>query len=94
MYRSVILTSGTMSPLDIYPKILDFKPYTNKSIDIELTRNSIYPLIITKGSDYMQLSSEYDQRNNQEITRNYGQLIIDLCTFVPDGVVCFFPSYQ
>lgn len=40
-----------MSPLDIYPKILNFTPYTNKSIDIELTRNSISPIIITKGED-------------------------------------------
>lgn len=46
-YASVILTSGTMSPLDIYPKILNFKPFTIKSIDIELTRNSISPIIVT-----------------------------------------------
>jgi len=48
-FKSVILTSGTMSPLDIYPKILNFTPYVIKSIDIELTRNSIQPLIATKG---------------------------------------------
>ncbi len=51
-YPSVILTSGTMSPLEIYPKMLDFKPYLCKSIDIELSRNSISPLIITKGIDF------------------------------------------
>ena len=50
-FRSVILTSGTMSPLDIYPKILDFVPFVNKSIDIELSRNSINPIFITKGED-------------------------------------------
>ena len=40
-----------MSPLDIYPKILDFVPFVNKSIDIELSRNSINPIFITKGED-------------------------------------------
>ena len=40
-FQSVILTSGTMSPLDMYPKMLDFKPVVCCSIDIDLARNSI-----------------------------------------------------
>ncbi|EAS01088.2 DNA repair helicase (macronuclear) [Tetrahymena thermophila SB210] len=93
-FKSVILTSGTMSPLDIYPKILNFNPYTVKSIDIELTRNSIQPLIATKGIDFTQLSSEYEARANMTVTRSYGSLLIDLSKFVPDGIVAFFPSYM
>ena len=50
-FKAVVLTSGTMSPLEIYPKILDFKPTVLKSIDIELTRNSINPIFITRGID-------------------------------------------
>lgn len=34
MFKSVILTSGTMSPMEMYPKILDFKPLLMQSIDI------------------------------------------------------------
>lgn len=26
--------------------------------------------------------------------RNYGNLLIELCGIVPDGIVCFFPSYK
>ena len=40
-FQSVVLTSGTMSPLEMYPKILDFKPIVCTSIDIDLVRNSI-----------------------------------------------------
>lgn len=93
-FKTVILTSGTMSPLEIYPKILNFKPFLNISIEIELSRNSIQPIIITKGIDYSWLSSEYDSRNNREISKSYGRLLIDLSSFVPDGIVCFFPSYM
>jgi len=50
-FHSVILTSGTMSPMEIYPKILDFKPLISKSIDISLSRNSIQPLIVNRGTD-------------------------------------------
>lgn len=83
-----------MSPLEIYPKMLNFKPLVNKSIEIELSRNSICPIIPTKGIDYSPLSSEYESRNNREITRSYGQMLIEMCGFVPDGIVCFFPSYS
>ena len=49
--QSVVLTSGTMSPLDIYPRILDFKPVVCTSIDIDLVRNSISPIIVTMAED-------------------------------------------
>ena len=50
-FQSVVLTSGTMSPLDIYPRILDFKPVVCTSIDIDLVRNSISPIIVTMAED-------------------------------------------
>jgi len=40
-----------MSPLDIYPRILDFKPVVCTSIDIDLVRNSISPIIVTMAED-------------------------------------------
>jgi DNA excision repair protein ERCC-2 len=27
------------------------------------------------------------------VVRNYGQLLVEIATIVPDGVVCFFTSY-
>jgi DNA excision repair protein ERCC-2 len=40
-YRNVILTSGTISPIEMYPKILDFTPKVMKAFDIVLPRNAI-----------------------------------------------------
>jgi DNA excision repair protein ERCC-2 len=31
--------------------------------------------------------------NSSAVIRNYGNLLVDLATVVPDGVVCFFTSY-
>jgi DNA excision repair protein ERCC-2 len=31
---------------------------------------------------------------NQINFRNYGNLLIETCSIVPDGIVCFFPSYR
>lgn len=49
-YKSVILTSGTLSPLDIYPKILGFTPIVSKSFPMTLSRKCIAPVIVTRSS--------------------------------------------
>ncbi|KAM0681669.1 TFIIH/NER complex ATP-dependent 5'-3' DNA helicase subunit [Glugoides intestinalis] len=54
-FRNVIITSGTLSPIEMYPKILNFIPLNILEIGATLDRNSICPLIITKGSDQVIL---------------------------------------
>jgi len=92
-FKSVILTSGTMSPMEMYTKILDFQPMFMKSFDITL-RNCISPLIITRGHDHGELSSQFATRNDNEVMRNYGRLLIEFSAITPDGIICFFPSYR
>jgi DNA excision repair protein ERCC-2 len=50
-FQSIILTSGTISPLFLYPKLLGFNPVIVKSLPMSLDRNCICPLIIVKGAD-------------------------------------------
>ncbi|OWK16312.1 ERCC2 [Cervus elaphus hippelaphus] len=45
-FQSVIITSGTLSPLDIYPKILDFHPVTMATFTMTLARVCLCPMII------------------------------------------------
>jgi DNA excision repair protein ERCC-2 len=40
----VVITSGTLSPLDMYPKILDFQPVVVSSLPMTLTRNCLCPM--------------------------------------------------
>eukprot|EP01071_Lankesteria_metandrocarpae_P012565 Lankesteria_metandrocarpae@DN6040_c0_g1_i1.p1 len=93
-FQSVVLTSGTISPLFLYPKLLNFEPVITQSFPMSLDRNCICPLIVAKGADQVLLSSKFDLRNDVAVVRNYGALVIDLCKTVPDGVVCFFTSYS
>lgn len=93
-FPSVVLTSGTISPLEMYPKLLNFKPIVIRSIDIELSRNSIAPMIIGSTSDQTPITSEYKFRNDKSVTRNFAELLISLSDIVPDGILCFFPSYM
>jgi DNA excision repair protein ERCC-2 len=92
-FNNVIITSGTLSPLEMYPKILNFKPVVMHSFNMTLSRNSFSPVIITRGSDQVAMTSKFDVRNDLSVVRNYGILLADLSRIVPDGLVCFFPSY-
>lgn len=92
-FSSVIITSGTISPLDMYPKMLNFDTVIQQSYSMTLDRRSFLPMIITKGSDQVAISSRFEIRNDPSVVRNYGTILIEFSKITPDGLVVFFPSY-
>ncbi|ODV68265.1 putative transcription initiation factor TFIIH subunit [Hyphopichia burtonii NRRL Y-1933] len=92
-FSSVIITSGTISPLDMYPKMLDFETVIQESYSMTLARRSFLPMIVTKGSDQVSISSRFEIRNDPSVVRNYGSLLVEFSKATPDGMVVFFPSY-
>ncbi|CDK29695.1 unnamed protein product [Kuraishia capsulata CBS 1993] len=92
-FSSVIITSGTISPLDMYPRMLNFETVVQESYTMTLARRSFLPMIVTKGSDQVAISSRFEIRNDPSIVRNYGSLLIEFAKTTPDGMVVFFPSY-
>ncbi len=56
-FQSVVITSGTLSPLEMYPKILDFQPALMISLTMTLARQCILPLV-----------REFDWINENEYT--------------------------
>lgn len=92
-FSSVIITSGTISPLDMYPRMLNFQTTLQKSYAMTLTKKSFLPMIITKGSDQVAISSRFEIRNDPSIVRNYGSMLVEFAKITPDGMVVFFPSY-
>lgn len=92
-FQTVVITSGTLSPLDMYPKILDFHPVIMSSFTMTLARPCLLPMIVSKGNDQVAISSRFETREDVAVVRNYGQLLVEIATVVPDGVVCFFTSY-
>ena len=92
-FSSVIITSGTISPLEMYPNLLGFSAIVEESYAMTLARRSFLPMIVTRGSDQGQISSGFQTRNDPGNIRNYGNLLIEFSKLTPDGVVVFFPSY-
>jgi len=93
-FRSVIITSGTLSPLNFYPKLLNFQPVLSHRFPMTLQRACVCPLVVTRGSDQLPISTRYEVRNDPAVIRNYGYLLLEIIPHVPDGIVCFFPSYR
>jgi DNA excision repair protein ERCC-2 len=92
-FSSVIITSGTLSPLEMYPKMLDFPTVVQESYPMTLARRSFLPMIVTRGSDQVAISSSFQVRNEPSVVRNYGNLLTEFSRITPDGMVVFFPSY-
>ncbi|KAJ5204682.1 uncharacterized protein N7498_005561 [Penicillium cinerascens] len=92
-FSSVIITSGTLSPLEMYPKMLGFTAVMQESYSMTLARRSFLPMIVTRGSDQAQVSSSFGIRNDPGVVRNYGTLVTEFARITPDGIVVFFPSY-
>lgn len=92
-FQSVVITSGTLSPMDMYPKILDFDPVVMSSFTMTLARPCLLPMIVSRGNDQVAISSKFETREDTAVIRNYGQLLVEAAKSVPDGIVCFFTSY-
>ncbi|CAH8528978.1 unnamed protein product [Dicrocoelium dendriticum] len=93
-FVSVIITSGTLSPLDMYPRILDFHSVNSASFTMTLARSCVLPMIISKGNDQVPMTTRFESRDDTAVVRNYGHLLAQLSSVVPDGIVAFFPSYH
>eukprot|EP00392_Amoebophrya_sp_AT5.2_P007087 g7101.t1 len=95
-YQSVVLTSGTISPLHMYADLLGMREnmIVTRSFQMTMERQCICPLIVTRGPDQVPVSSNFEARDNLSVTRNYGELLLSLAKTVPDGLVCFFTSYR
>lgn len=93
-FPRVILTSGTLSPIMMLPRILGLKPVVATSLPMSLSRTSVCPLIVSRGDDQTPLSTKFQMRSQPDVVRNYAALLLQMAQIVPDGIVCFFPSYH
>ena len=72
-FGSVVITSGTLSPIDLYPKLLQFEPCISASFNMSTFRPCIHPLVITRGSDQLPVSTKFQDRGDMGVVRNYGE---------------------
>ena len=91
--RSILVTSGTLSPLPSYSLELGLPfPHTLENSHI-IGKDQISVRVIGKGVSGKALTSTYNRRNDIDYITELGNTIISLARVIPGGVLIFFPSY-
>ncbi|KAJ8257323.1 hypothetical protein GJAV_G00184360 [Gymnothorax javanicus] len=91
--RSIILTSGTLSPISSFTSELQIPfPVCLENPHV-IQRDQIFVRVIDRGPDGAQLSSAYDRRFVPENMASLGNTVVNLGRVIPHGLLVFFPSY-
>ncbi|KAK9667776.1 hypothetical protein RND81_13G010500 [Saponaria officinalis] len=80
--------------LSCHDASLAIKPVFDRFQTVVITSGTLCPMVLTRGSDQLPVSTKYDMRSDPGVARNYGKLLLEMVSVVPDGVVCFFVSYS
>ena len=92
--RSIIITSGTLSPLPSCAMELGLKFPVQLENDHVIQPDQIYVRVIGKGVSGKELSSKFGRRDDPEYVMELGNTLASLCGNIPGGVLVFFPSYS
>ncbi|KAF0993093.1 hypothetical protein HZS_3524, partial [Henneguya salminicola] len=91
--RSVILASGTLSPITSFASELGspFDLAFQTSDHLQPGQAAVFSLgVSTKNTPLRLTYNNIDSLNTQD---EVGEIILNICQVTPRGVVCFFPSY-
>nr|XP_015914103.3 regulator of telomere elongation helicase 1 homolog [Parasteatoda tepidariorum] len=92
--HSIILTSGTLSPLG--PMINELG--VNFPVQLEnphiISDNQVFVGVVTCGPDGTPLNSSFQNRSNEKYINSLGRTICNFGRMIPDGLLVFFPSYS
>ncbi|XP_028967374.1 regulator of telomere elongation helicase 1 homolog [Galendromus occidentalis] len=91
--HSVILTSGTLSPMGTLATELGIPFQIQLSNDHIITPDKIQVLCVPKGPDNVELISTYQNRSSEKYIRSLGLTLNEMSRRVPHGVLVFFPSF-
>jgi regulator of telomere elongation helicase 1 len=91
--RSIIITSGTLSPLPSCAMELGLKFPVQLENDHVIMPDQIFVRVIGKGVSGKELSSKFGRRDDPEYITELGNTLASLCGNIPGGMLVFFPSY-
>nr|XP_046251064.1 ATP-dependent DNA helicase DDX11 [Scatophagus argus]XP_046251065.1 ATP-dependent DNA helicase DDX11 [Scatophagus argus] len=98
--RAVIIAGGTMQPVSDFKQELLFSAgveeerITEFSCGHVIPPENILPLVLCSGPSGQELDFTFQNRDSPRMMDETGRILSNICNVVPDGVVCFFPSYE
>ncbi|XP_038900181.1 regulator of telomere elongation helicase 1 homolog isoform X2 [Benincasa hispida] len=90
---SIILTSGTLSPLDSFVQELKLDFPIRLENPHVISSNQIWAGVVSVGPSGCSFNSSYWNRESEAYKLDLGNAIVNFARIVPDGLLVFFPSY-
>ncbi|KAG6430041.1 hypothetical protein SASPL_108100 [Salvia splendens] len=91
--RSIILSSGTLSPMDSFAEELKLEFPVRLENPHVISGNQIWAGVAPVGPSGYSFNSSYRNRGSIEYKSELGNAIVNFARIVPDGLLVFFPSY-
>lgn len=92
--RSIILTSGTLSPVASFQGELGTPfPHVLKTRHI-IPKEQVYVTCISHGPSKFKLRGTFPIIHSWAFQDEIGRVLVDICESVPHGILCFFSSYK
>ncbi|KAG2210921.1 hypothetical protein INT47_000078 [Mucor saturninus] len=95
--KSVILAGGTMEPVsDFFHHLFPSVPkerVSHFSCGHIIPPKNLSTITLQEGPSGKSLMFNYESRQDVKLMDEVGQTIANLCNVIPDGIVCFFPSF-
>lgn len=92
--QSIIITSGTLAPLDSFQHEMDIPFKFNLENRHVITEKQLKVRTIVASRTGVMLNSKYGNRTNAEYYRALGQTLADYSRVIPGGLLVFFSSYS
>eukprot|EP00850_Spirogloea_muscicola_P016401 SM000132S26916 [mRNA] locus=s132:399432:407547:- [translate_table: standard] len=93
--RSIILTSGTLSPLDSFATELGIEIATRmEGCHVVDMAKQVWAGALSTGPQNVALNSTYKHADSLSFQDSLGKLLEDCSSIVPDGLLVFFTSYK
>lgn len=93
--RSIIVTSGTLTPLESFAGELNINFSIAKSLPhVVNVQEQVYTSVVANGPGLVRMDTTYRNTSNFKFQDSLGAAIVEYCKIIPGGVLIFFPSYR
>ncbi|KAI8144490.1 helicase C-terminal domain-containing protein [Fennellomyces sp. T-0311] len=92
--RSVILTSGTLSPLDTFASELETPFPIRLEANHVIEKSQVWIRSIHQGPGSVQLYGTWERASQFQYQDDVGESLYQISETVPYGILCFVPSYN
>ncbi|XP_066058180.1 Fanconi anemia group J protein isoform X1 [Chamaea fasciata] len=92
--RTIVLTSGTLSPMDSFSSELGVKFSIQLEANHVIRNSQVWVGTVGAGPNGRKLCATFQHAETFEFQDEVGALLLSVCQTLGQGILCFLPSYK